>query len=225
MNNFEEMKIFFTNFLKSFKYSGAITNGNYSVNYARPERRLLAFLVDSVIIYTLVACFIFIVVKKDIIKELDIKNEVESSFEIDANNNISNLKNIEIVKDEKTQELSLQPVSKEEKNDKINNIIFNKIYSNKLCRHMIILIPLIYHILYLMTKKRATVGQQLFNLLVIKKDGSKLEFGDVVSRVFLFSICKMLFLMPFTIIIPILKSKEKITLYDYFTDTRVIEFR
>ena len=75
------------------------------------------------------------------------------------------------------------------------------------------------------SKKRTTIGQQIFNLTVIKKDGSKLEFGDVISRVFAFSICKILFLIPFTIIIPILKSKEKTTLYDYFTDTRVIEFR
>lgn len=225
MNIFEKIKIFVKNFLQYFKQNNVVNDGNYSVNYARPEKRFLAFLVDSVIIYTLIACFIFIVVKKDVIKELDIKKEVESSFEIDANNNVSNLKNMEIIKDEKTRELSIQPVNKDEKIDKINNIIFNKVYSDKLCRHMIILIPLIYHILYLLTKKRATIGQQIFNLSVIKKDGSKLEFGDIVSRVFLFSICKILFLMPFTIIVPILKSKEKTTLYDYFTDTCVIEFR
>ena len=225
MKNFENIKLFFKNFLKSFKQNSTSSANGYSVNYARPEKRFFAFLVDSVIIYTLISCFIFIVVKKDVIKELDIKSETESSFEIDANSNISNVKNIDIIKDEKTQELSLQPINKEEKAKKINDIIFNKIYSNKLCRHMIILIPLIYHILYLLTKKRATIGQQIFNLSVIKKDGSKLEFGDIISRVFAFSICKILFLVPFTIIIPILKSKEKTTLYDYFTDTRVIEFR
>ena len=79
MNIFEKIKIFVKNFLKSFKQNDTSSTNDYSVNYARPEKRFFAFLVDSVIIYTLISCFIFIVIKKDVIKELDIKTETEST--------------------------------------------------------------------------------------------------------------------------------------------------
>lgn len=232
--NFEKIKLFLKNTLinvfgkKQTMYNnadGVVNDNNYNISFAKPNKRFFAFLVDSAIIYTLISCFVFIVIKKDLVADGVILKTVESSFEIDANNNISNVKNVEVIVEEKTNEAVVTPISKEDKITKMNEIVINKVYGSRLCRNVIILLPLVYHILYLFTKKRATIGQQMFNLMVIKKNGEKLEFGDIISRVFLFSICKIMFLVPFTIIIPVFVNKNKFTLYDYFTDTCVIEMR
>ena len=74
-----------------------------------------------------------------------------------------------------------------------------------------------------MTKKRATIGQQLFGLMVITKTGNNLTFNDIINRVFLFTLCKIIFIAPFTIVIPVFVTQNKTTLYDYFTNTYVIK--
>lgn len=212
----------FKNILSFFKKEN---NLDYNVNFASPQKRFYAFLIDYFIIYSLITLFIFIIIKKDIISNIDIKNETESSFEIDANNNISNVKNIDVIIDKDSNEQIIKPLSKEERIENLNTLIINKVYSDKLCRYIIILTPLLYNIIYLFTKKRATLGQQIFNLIVIKQDGSEMNVGDIFNRVFLYSLCKILFLIPFTIIIPVFMNKNKFTLYDYFTNTCVIEIR
>ena len=74
-----------------------------------------------------------------------------------------------------------------------------------------------------MTKKRATIGQQLFGLMIVKKNAENITFNDVINRVFLFFVCKIPILAVFTIIIPIFYTKNKTTLYDYFSKTYVIK--
>ena len=76
-----------------------------------------------------------------------------------------------------------------------------------------------------MTKKQATLGQQIFNLCVIKKDSKKLDTINIVDRVLVFSLSKMPIIIPFAIIVPVLITKEKTTIYDLFSGTRVIEIK
>lgn len=195
---------------------------DYNVVFASPMDRFLAFIIDFIVIYGLTSIFVFLVIKKDILK--DINNTVEASFTIDTEGNIDNLKNANItINNDKTL---VVPNTKEEKINKINTLVIEKIYKNKFCRYMVMLMPIIYNILYLMSKKSATIGQQLFRLVVVKQNGEKLNLNSIINRVFASTICcNILFLVPFTVILPILFSKNKFTLYDYFTNTCVIKVR
>ena len=192
---------------------------SYNVEIADPITRFCAFLVDSFIIYSILSLFIFIIIKKDMIPEA-VKNE-EVSFSIDANNNIDNLKNVTI--DIENGEKVLNIKTKQERIEDFNKIVNEKIYNNQFARYFILLFPIFYNIIYLLTKKRATIGQQLFGLMVITKTGNNLTFNDIINRVFLFTLCKIIFIAPFTIIIPVFVTQNKTTLYDYFTNTYVIK--
>ena len=81
-------------FFKYFKNFNKKEINEYNIRIADPITRFCAFIVDSFIIYSILALFIFIVIKKDMIPEA-IKND-EASFSIDANNNISDMKNVSI---------------------------------------------------------------------------------------------------------------------------------
>lgn len=221
-NYFEKIKLFLNNF---FKIKIKNDNINYNINFANPIKRFLAFIIDTIIIYSVIICLIFIIIKKDIIQNIDIEKETEISFNVNSNNEISDIKNFNIEIDKETSDKIIVPKNKEERFDKLNNLIYNKVYNNKLCKYIILLTPIFYNILYLSSKKRATFGQQIFNLVVVKKNGQQFTFSDIINRVFLFSICKIIFLLPFTIIIPIFFTKNKITLYDYYTDTYVLEIK
>ena len=206
-------------FFKYFKKFGKKENDEYNIRIADPVTRFCAFIVDSFIIYSILALFVFIVIKKDMIPEA-IKND-EVSFSIDTNNNISDLKNVSIGIENGEKVLNIK--SKDERINDFNKIVSEKIYNNVFCRYFILLFPILYNILYLLTKKRATIGQQLFGLMVITKTGNNLTFNDIINRVFLFTLCKIIFIAPFTIIIPVFATKNKTTLYDYFTNTYVIK--
>ena len=206
-------------FFKYFKNFNKKEINEYNIRIADPITRFCAFIVDSFIIYSILALFIFIVIKKDMIPE-DIKND-EASFSIDANNNISDMKNVSIGIENGEKVLNIK--SKNERIEDFNKIVSEKIYNNTFCRYFILLFPILYNILYLLTKKRATIGQQLFGLMVITKTGNNLTFNDIINRVFLFTLCKIIFIAPFTIIIPVFVTQNKTTLYDYFTNTYVIK--
>lgn len=206
-------------FFKYFKNFNKKEINEYNIRIADPITRFCAFIVDSFIIYSILALFIFIVIKKDMIPEA-IKND-EVSFSIDANNNISDMKNVSIGIENGEKVLNIK--SKNERIEDFNKIVSEKIYNNTFCRYFILLFPILYNILYLLTKKRATIGQQLFGLMVITKTGNNLTFNDIINRVFLFTLCKIIFIAPFTIIIPVFVTQNKTTLYDYFTNTYVIK--
>ncbi len=206
-------------FFKYFKNFNKKEINEYNIRIADPITRFCAFIVDSFIIYSILALFIFIVIKKDMIPEA-IKND-EASFSIDANNNISDMKNVSIGIENGEKVLNIK--SKNERIEDFNKIVSEKIYNNTFCRYFILLFPILYNILYLLTKKRATIGQQLFGLMVITKTGNNLTFNDIINRVFLFTLCKIIFIAPFTIIIPVFVTQNKTTLYDYFTNTYVIK--
>jgi uncharacterized RDD family membrane protein YckC len=97
------------------------------------------------------------------------------------------------------------------------------LYHKRKYLYFIFASPIIYNVIWLKTKKRATIGQQLLNLMVIKRDGKNISFNEALNRVCSFMICKVIFLAPFTVIIPVFLTKEKNTLYDFLTSTRVIE--
>ena len=199
---------------------------DYVANFASCGRRFGAFLVDIFVIYSIMSVLIFSIIKKDIDQEMskfDKKEFVEVSFDVDSSGNISNIDNTEVVKGGEKNKNTISIKSDDDKKEELKKVVITKIYSNKFCRAIMLFFPLLYHILYLMGRKRATLGQQIFNLVVVKMDGNDLRFGDILSRVFSFSICcGVLFLIPITIIIPLLINK-KFTMYDYFTDTCVIE--
>ena len=73
-----------------------------------------------------------------------------------------------------------------------------------------------------MMKKQATIGQQIFNLKVIKRNGKRLDFFSVLNRTLLAIIGFPSFL-PFSFILPVMISKENVALYDFVSNTRVIE--
>lgn len=210
------MKDYFKYF-KKFTFDN--TKNEYDVKIADPIVRFFAFLIDSFVIYSILALFIFVTIKKDIVPEA-IKND-EVSFTIDSNNNIDNLKNVTL--DIENGERVLNIKSKEERINEFNEVVINKVYSNKFTRYFILFFPILYNVLYLLTKKRATIGQQCFGLMVVSKTGTNLTFNDIINRVFLFTLCKIVFLTPFTIIIPVFVTKNRTTLYDYFTNTYVIK--
>ena len=201
------------------KFSNLFNNKDSEISVANPFIRFAAFIIDSIIIYSIMAVFLFIYIRKDMIPQAIENNEV--SFTINKDNTIIDLKNVTV--DIENGEKVLNINTKEERVDEFNQIVFNKIYNNKIARYFIILFPIFYNILYLMTKKRATIGQQLFGLMIVKKNAENITFNDVINRVFLFFVCKIPILAVFTIIIPIFYTKNKTTLYDYFSKTYVIK--
>ena len=226
MINFEKTKSYIKNFFSSNSNVQSNTTGGYDVSFAKPLRRFKAFLIDFVIVYLLLTTLIFLMIKDDIAANIDpifTDENVETSFEIDSNNNILNAQNVAVETDATTGNTMIKPLTKKERAKQINDIVLRKIQDNKWCGYMIILAPILYKILVLLTKKRATIGQRFFNLMVIKKDGEELKIGDIITRVFMCSICKIKFLIPFTIVVPVFISKNNLTLYDYFTNTYVIE--
>lgn len=183
-------------------------NGQYKANFANPYKRFISYAIDSTIIYSIIVLLSFFIVRDDIREEIRNFDEEESAtFEINNNNiiNVENSKN-----------------TLEKKHSIIEKIVTKKLIQSKLFRYIALFIPVIYYMYFLYYKQR-TLGENLLNLVVVRSDGQKLNFNDVFNRVFLFIISKNIFIAPITIILPIFTTKNKITLYDFFTNTYVIE--
>lgn len=183
-------------------------NVQYKANFANPYKRFISYAIDSTIIYSIIVLLSFFIVRDDIREEIRNFDEEESTtFEINNNNivNVENSKN-----------------TLEKKHSIIEKIVTKKLIQSKLFRYIALFIPVIYYMYFLYYKQR-TLGENLLNLVVVRSDGQKLNFNDVFNRVFLFIISKNIFIAPITIILPIFTTKNKITLYDFFTNTYVIE--
>ncbi|MDR1499248.1 MAG: RDD family protein [Rickettsiales bacterium] len=193
----------------------------YQVSFAKPSKRFYAFLIDSAIVYSFIMIILFFVLRGEFGSGMDGNGTL--SFKIDTDSNITEIQNdgsvsTQVVAGEKFRAIKLNN-SAGSKEKAVREALAN----NKFCVYVIFCIPILYHITFLMTKKRATVGQQIFNIMVIKRNGKNLPFGDILSRVCMFMLSKALFAVPFGIIIPIFCTKERTTIYDFLTGTRVVE--
>lgn len=91
-----------------------------------------------------------------------------------------------------------------------------KIYKDKTLNYLILFTNLLYFIIFIIIPKQATIGQQIVGLIVININGTKLNIFEAINRTCLFSILKILSILVFF-------SKKNITIYDFFSKTRVIE--
>ena len=184
----------------------------YTSAFANPYKRFISYAIDSTIIYSIITIISFFIVRNDIREEIDKINKDDIVvFETDKNiqKEIINIDNT-------------SPETIEKKYKAIENIIIKKLMKNKFFKYTALLAPIIYYMLFLYYRQR-TPGESLMNLTVIRTDGQKLEFNDILNRVCLFMISKNLFIAPVATILPIFSTKNKITLYDFFTNTYVIE--
>ncbi len=216
-------KIDFSRFFKIFKKKSE----NYEICFANPIKRLAAFIIDFLINAFIVAIVLFLTLSGTI------KESINSftSNEITIDN-----KHIKLIKDNKKDDFieiseknkeffDIKKTLKKPTEKEKQQIIVDVLTKNKGYLYLFFIVPMIYNIGFLMTKKQATLGQQIFNLCVIKKDSKKLDTINIVDRVLVFSLSKMPIIIPFAIIVPVLITKEKTTIYDLFSGTRVIEIK
>lgn len=217
MNKINFKEYFKNIFYKEPKY-------NYEVVFANPLKRFAAYLLDFFLVSMFIMLILYFAFKKNLqefknYKSLATSKEgTEIQFTIDTNNNISDLS---IAND------NLDNIKISNKNQVINTQeeFLKMLMQNKLYIYIVFFIPIVYNIIFLLTKKQATIGQQLFNLTVIKRDNNKIRFNDAINRSCLFALSKMPIIALFTIVLPVFLTKEKTTIYDFLSGTRVIEIK
>ena len=198
------------------------TNGKYSiyrVGVAGILKRFFSSIVDTAILSVVGTVFIFFTIQPQLIETLkneksknDIELQVSSSGEVSS-------------KDErvKIEDDGVKIKVDENKNDNEDFIktfasVKSAMMSNNKIQLFIVFFDCIYYILFFLSSKQATIGQQLFGLMTIRNDGEKLNFNDALNRTCLYYILK---LTAFTIFF----SKKQETLYDYLSKTQVIEIQ
>lgn len=194
----------------------------YKISIATPSKRFLAFVIDTIIVYTMISLFIFSFIKNDIKYVINNGLKDEISLNINGDNSITNIKNTTVSKEKIKNEEYTKITINNKTYEEMRKILVKKLNSNRLFRYTIFLIPLLYNILFLYFKK-GTVGQLILHLMIVRNDGNELSFNDTMNRVCLFTIFKNILLAPVTIILPVLFSKKQMTAYDYLSDTFVIE--
>lgn len=194
----------------------------YTAAFASPHKRFISYIIDSFIIYSIITLASFFIVRNEIREEIDKINE--TSIVIGAEQDAKTIGNGAAAADGITiVDIDNSPNNIiEKKYSAIESVVIKKLTKNKFFRYITFLIPLIYYILFLYYQQN-TLGESFMNLTVVRSDGQKLEFNDIFNRVFLFMISKNLFIAPVAIILPIFSTKNKITLYDFFSGSYVIE--
>lgn len=187
----------------------------YTAAFANPYKRFISYIIDSLIIYSVITLVSFFIVRNEIREEISKINE--TNLVVRSVENGKSMDNITIV----TMNDNSNDII-EKKYSAIENIVFKKLTKNKFFRYMIFIVPLIYYILFLYYKQ-STIGEGFMNLIVVRSDGQKLELDDIIKRVFLFMISRNLFIAPIAIILPIFSTKNKMTLYDFFSNSYIIE--
>jgi uncharacterized RDD family membrane protein YckC len=190
-------------------------NRIYQVTFASPYRRLLAFLVDSAIIYAIATVAIFLPVRGDIRTIVaDAMGKKETTVEIDSTGKISNIENKIVERTKINSEAYL----------KIKQKLTERIEQNKIYSYLIFAIPILYNLLCLLVAGK-TIGQSMLSLVVIASHSKDLSLMDVLSRVCIFTALRNIFLAPFSIALPVMLTKRRITAYDYISNTYVIEIK
>ncbi|MDR2778532.1 MAG: RDD family protein [Rickettsiales bacterium] len=190
-------------------------NRSYRVTFASPHRRLLAFLFDSAIVYAMAVVVIFFPARDDIRAIIaDTMKEKEISMEVDAAGKVSNLKG----------KITGQTKINSEAYSKIKQKLAERIGQNKVYSYFLFAIPVLYNLLCLLVARK-TVGQSMFSLMVIAGYSENLSFMDIFSRVLIFTALRNIFLVPFSIVLPVLFTRRRMTAYDYISNTYVIEIR
>ncbi len=194
----------------------------YTAAFASPHKRFISYIIDSFIIYSVITLVSFFIVRDEIREEIDKINE--TSIVVGAEQDAKTIGNGAAAADGITiVDIDSSPNNIiEKKYNVIESVVIKKLTKNKFFRYITFLIPLIYYILFLYYQQN-TPGESFMNLTVVRNDGQKLEFNDIFNRVFLFMISKNLFIVPVAIILPIFSTKNKITLYDFFSGSYVIE--
>lgn len=187
----------------------------YTAAFAGPYKRFISYVIDSLIIYSVITLISFFIVRNEIREEISKINE--TNLVVRSVENGKSMDNITIV----TMNDNSNDII-EKKYSAIENIVFKKLTKNKFFRYMIFIVPLIYYILFLYYRQ-GTIGEGFMNLIVVRSDGQKLELDDIIKRVFLFMISRNLFIAPIAIILPIFSTKNKMTLYDFFSNSYIIE--
>ncbi|MDR2077374.1 MAG: RDD family protein [Rickettsiales bacterium] len=189
-------------------------NHSYLVTFASPHRRFLAFLIDSAIIYVVIAAIIFFPNKNDIRAIIaDAAGKKELTMEIDSAGKISEVKGT-----------IDQAKINSETYSQIKQKLEEKIKQNKTYGYFLSSIPILYNLLCLLVARK-TIGQSMLNLMVIAGHDKNLSTMDILSRVCIFAALRNIFLVPFSIVLPIIFTKRRITAYDYISNTYVIEIR
>ena len=198
------------------------TNGKYSiyrVGVAGILKRFFSSIIDTAILSVIATIFIFFTIQPQLIETLknktaknDIELQVSSSGEVSSQDERVEVKgnSVKIKVDE----------NKNDNEDFIKtfaNVKSAMMGSSKIQLFMVFF-DCIYYMLFLLSSKQATIGQQLFGLMTIRKDGERLNFNDALNRTCLYYILK---LTAFTIFF----SKRQETLYDYLSKTQVIEIQ
>ena len=187
----------------------------YTAAFASPYKRFISHVIDSLIIYSVISLVSFFIVRNEIREEIDKINE--ANMVVMPERSGKSADNITVV----TMDNNSSDII-EKKYSAVENIIFNKLTKNKLFRYIVLVVPIIYYILFLYYRQN-TLGEGFIGLIVVRSDGQKLGLDDIIKRVFLFMISKNLFIAPVAIILPIFSTKNKMTLYDFFSNSYVIE--
>ena len=207
--------------------------------YATPIRRIVSGVIDGLIITIFFNSYIYIttIIYNDskpatynILNSNTLSNENinNSNIEIDINlkdkslqlNNNRKIENIstnnKIIQDSKTQNIN--------PNNNINlDINDAKLENNNISNNywIFIAISLFYYIVFLSSKKQATIGNQACRIMVVHTKYGKLSIMSIISRYFAFMINNNLlglgYLLYFT-------RSDGAYLQDILSDTRVINY-
>lgn len=156
---------------------------------------------------------------------LNIENKPDNAGVKDDINKLLDDENILKTQFINGQEVDIKKVSGSPTDLEKQEIIRQTLLKNKAFIYLILLIPIFYNVAFLLSKKQATIGQQVFKLKVIRRNGKKISFFTALDRVLLFTFSKNILISPFSIVLPILITKERTTAYDLFSGTRVIRVK
>lgn len=185
----------------------------FEIQYAVFYKRLLAYIIDFFLInIILVSCMILFY--KDDFKIIE---NTTKNVHKEQNINSSNVLN-----DNSIQEIPNEIETNKNIINQYRNQLALKMTKSKPLQFFLIIFPLLYFYLNLKLNGK-TVGQKYCNLSIISVKNGKLTNNEIFHRVFLFYLLNNFIFYIFTFIIPFYFTKNKLTLYDICSNTRVIE--
>lgn len=182
-------------------------------------KRFFATLIDIIIIAIITSNIVVVATKKqmsDFYKSRQIK-QIEMTTNKDTGilepKTDDNQKTQLIIQQDNTNAEKTEEDLKQE-----SQALINAVNQNPILRYTVHFISLIYFTVFLLLPQHATIGQRIFNLVIVRNDGLKLTFNDVVNRVCFFHLLGIS-------AVSLLFTEKQITIYDFFSKTRVLEIK
>jgi len=182
-----------------------------NIIYADFKTRFLAGVVDAIIVIFLslfvIRIFNLAGMEINIVNQ---NNEIVSIFSI-----------VDTIKKEKIEETKTTEITKAIKTKEKIELNFDK-KTRKYINAIFICIAGIYSVYFVSSKKQGTPGKQLFKIMIIDEKEGRMTIFNAFIRFIAKKITNTLFFIGY---LPILFTKEKVSLHDFLSRTRVVHIK